>query len=648
MKVYSTDLFPNRNFLKRSPPRKTSGAIFRLLFSWISLLFFTIACQTSSQFRLEADKAAKTIIQEKQQQALGKNAPFSIERPSDVLRRRLLMIQKLPTSSKASFGTDMLEKIDHWPEEGYPEKKLPTDSLVSPTGHVPLLLSLFQALQVGARNSFDYQTKKEDVFRAALDLDLERNGFRSIFSGQIDGLISTDRKSRETVTGTETTGSTDWSRKLKSGVEFSAALAVDLVKLLTQDRSSSLGIVGDASITIPLLRGAGKHIVTELLTQAERNVVYAIWEFERFKKIFAVNIASEYLQVLRQLNEVENAAENYRNLIASTRRSRRMADAGRVSEVQVDQSRQNELRARNRWIRAEESYKNQLDGFKGSLGLPPDADIVLDRDDLDRLVALSSKSITEISREETLGDNKGVPPADESVELVKPGRENAGPLEMDAFHAVELGLKNRLDLRVSEGRVYDAQRKIVVLADALRAEVTLFGHAELGESRSIATAGLDNARLRPDRGIYSSLLTIDLPFERTAERNAYRKGFITLENSVREIQKLEDDVKLSIRRRLRDMYEARESRKIQARAQVIAEKRVKSTNLFFEAGRIPIRDVLEAQEALINARNGLISEVVAYRIAELEFQRDTGVLKIDENGLWKEYAPEKGGIEHGG
>ena len=107
-------------------------------------------------------------------------------------------------------------------------------------------------------------------------------------------------------------------------------------------------------------------------------------------------------------------------------------------------------------------------------------------------------------------------------------------------------------------------------------------------------------------------------------------------------------MKLSIRRRLRDMYESRESRKIQARAQVIAEKRVKSTNLFFEAGRIAIRDVLEAQGALINARNGLISEVVAYRIAELEFQRDTGLLKVDENGLWKEYAPEKGGMEHGG
>ena len=62
---------------------------------------------------------------------------------------------------------------------------------------------------------------------------------------------------------------------------------------------------------------------------------------------------------------------------------------------------------------------------------------------------------------------------------------------------------------------------------------------------------------------------------------------------------------------------------------------------FNYAGRAQIRDVLEAQEALIQAQNGLTSAVVNYRIAELEFQRDTGLLQIDEKGLWQEYSPEE-------
>ncbi|UCG67870.1 MAG: TolC family protein [Deltaproteobacteria bacterium] len=619
--------------------------LYLLTFSLFTVLFTLTGCQSATKYRLDADKAAANIIQEKQIQALGKAEAFSIERPSDTLRGRLLIEQNLPYFGKASLGADKLKAIEHWPEKNYPAANPSPDRMLLPEADQPLKISLMQALQIGARNNFEYQTRKEDVFRAALELDLERNEFRHTFAGKIESLYESDSTGKDAVRGTQNSAAFDSTKTLKTGATFTTALAVDLVNLLTLGGASSLGIVADATISIPLLRGSRRHIVLEPLTQAERNVVYAIWEFGRFKKILAVNIAKAYLEVLKQLSEVENAAQNYRNLITSTRRTRKMADAGRVSEIQVDQSVQNELRAHNRWISTQESYKNGLDILKRSIGLPPDAEIVLDKSDLDRLIALTSNIMADITTEKPLNSGKGPGPPDAPIELVKPGGEDAGPLEIDSSLAIALALENRLDLRVAEGNVYDSQRKVVVAADALRAEVTLFGSAQIGESRSIATADLDNARLRTDKGIYSALLTIDLPFERTAERNVYRNSYIALEKSVREAQIVEDDIKLSVRRKLRDMYEARESRRIQAMAQLVAEKRVRSTTLFFEAGRIPIRDVLEAQEALINAKNGFTSAVVNYRIAELEFQRDTGLLQIDEKGLWQEYQPETGGLE---
>jgi outer membrane protein TolC len=81
---------------------------------------------------------------------------------------------------------------------------------------------------------------------------------------------------------------------------------------------------------------------------------------------------------------------------------------------------------------------------------------------------------------------------------------------------------------------------------------------------------------------------------------------------------------------------------IQAKAVSVAQKRVKSVNMFLEAGRAQIRDLLEAQDALLSAQNSLTAAVVNYRIAELAIQRDTGVLEVDEKGLWKEYIP--GGV----
>ncbi|MDP2645978.1 MAG: TolC family protein [Desulfobacterales bacterium] len=613
--------------------------------AWIVPLFLLPGCQSPNAYRLQADQAAKHIIEEKQKQALGKTEAFSVEAPGDLLRRRLLLEQKLPYSGEASLGADRLKKIEHWPENDYPRYLSSAESPLPLEPDKPLQLSLLQALQVGARNSLEYQTRKEEVFRAALDLDLERDPFRSTFKGRVENLVSVDAGGTSTVGGLEEKGAFSQGRKFKSGIDVSAALAVDLVKLLTQGTASTLGMVADTTISIPLLRGSGKHIVTEPLTQAERNVIYAIYEFSRFRKTFAVKVARDYLRVLQSLNEVENSAENYRNLIISSRRSRRLADAGRATEIEVDQTVQDELRARNRWISADEAYKNRLDAFKGLLGLPPDAGVVLSSQELSWLVGAAANVIDSIPGQEALAAEEKPLPADAPVELVKPGRDHAGPFEMDPSAAVKLGMEHRLDLRVLLGKVYDAQRKVVVAADALSTELTLLGRANLGASRSLAAAARDDARLRTDKGIYTALLTLDLPLERTAERNAYRDSYILLERALRDVQKLEDEMKQSIREKLRNMAETRETLKIQARAVFVAEKRVKSTTLFFEAGRTKIRDLLEAQEALLTAKNRLTSALVGYRVAELEFQQDTGLLAVDEKGLWQEYQPE--GKNHG-
>jgi outer membrane protein TolC len=609
------------------------------------LLFILTGCRTPSQYRLEADKVAADIIREKQEQALGRSEEFAIERPSDILRRRLLIEQDLPYASQASLGTDKLRTIEHWPEEDYPGVIESLDPILLLEPEKPLQLSLMEALQVGARNSFEYQTLKEDIFKSALALDLKRNDFRNIFVGQVENLISTDATGDRTVSGTENSAAIGLSRTLESGVELSTALAVDLANLMTMGGASSLGIAGDATIAIPLLRGSGKHIVREPLTQAERNVVYAIYDFERLKQTFAVRIASAYLGVLRQLDEVRNAEENYRSLVKLARRSRRLADAGRLSEVQVDQAVQRELRARNRWISAMESHKSSLDSFKNLLSLPPDAQIELDRAELEQLVAPASRIIADIARQEQVEANAEIPavnaPADAPVELVGPSREDAGPLEMNESLGIKLALDNRLDLRQAQGKVYDAQRWVVFTADALGAELTLFGSAGYGDRRSIGDATKEDAELRLDKGVYLALLTLDLPFERTEERNAYRNSFISLEQTVRNVQILEDDIKLDVRNKLRDLLESRESLHIQAKATLVAQKRVKSVDLFLEAGRAQMRDLLDAQDALLSAQNGLTAAAVSYRVAELELQSDMGLLEVDEKGLWREYSPKE-------
>ncbi len=608
-----------------------------LVMAAVLATFLTISgCKSPSDYRTEADKVGFDIIREKQEDALGKTEEINIERPSDILRRRLLVEQNLMYSSDASLGTDKLKPIKHWPEFNYPWSEPSGSSqdafIIEP--NKPVKLSLIQALQVGALNSPEYQSRKEDVFGAALSLDLVRNNFRNIYGAQATSQLSTDTTGDSTVTNLETSGTMELSRTLKNGIDLSTMLAIDLVNLLTQGGASSSGLSADATVSIPLLRGAGRHIVTEPLTQAERNVVYEILDFERFKRTFAVSIAREYLSVLRQMDEVRNAEENYRSLISSARRSRRLADAGRLSEIQVDQAVQSELRARDRWISAQEQLKNRLDSFKTTIGLPTDARIELDRTDLEQLAAPAAKTVEDVANEVKTETTRQIPSADAPIELEPPSDEDAGPYEIDESVAVKLALENRLDLQVANGEIYDAQRQVVVKADALRTGLTLGGSARF-------SADDGNGNLNFDGGQYSALLSLDLPIERTRERNEYRNSLIYLERATRNVQTLEDQIKQSVRSELRTLLESRESLNIQAQSVVVAQKRVKSSSLFLEAGRIQIRDLLEAQDALLSAQNSLTAAVVSYRIAELELQRDLGLLKVNEQGLWEEFSPEE-------
>jgi outer membrane protein TolC len=600
----------------------------------VSLVLVPLGCRSPAEHRSEADKVAAEIITAKQKEALGETEPFSIERPSDILRRRLLEQQNLALSSEASLGTDQLKPVEHWPDPGYLQAKSSGSSEDLPIEpNKPVKLSLVLALQVGARNSLEYQSRKEAVFRAALALDLTRHNFENIFNAGADSGLSGDFDADATVNELNTNAAGGVSRTFKNGIDISTSIAINLFNLLTQDRGSSMRLSGDASVSIPLMRGSGVHIAGEPLTQAERDVIYVLWDFERYKRTFSVSVAQGYFNVLRQMDGVSNAEDNYRSAVASSRWSRRRADAGRIREIEVDQAVQRELSARNSWISAQEQLKSTLDSFKNTIGLPTDARIELDPNDLIQLRGRASTILEEMRTISQQGISETAPPADAPIELIPASYEDAGPLEIDESLGVKLALENRLDLQKAIGSVYDAQRDVVVRADALRAGLTLGGTGHVQDTD-------EDGNLRFDGGQYTALLSLDLPAERTRERNEYRNSLLSLEQATRSVQLLEDQIKLSIRSKLRTLLVSRESLKIQAQSVVVAEKRVRSSTIFLEAGRTEIRDLLDSQDALLSAQNSLTRAIVDYRIAELELQQDLGLLKVNEQGLWREFSPE--------
>lgn len=586
----------------------------------IALCACICGCKSPADWFKEADEKAVAHLTAAQMRDNLRVEEINVENPSDTLRRRLIEAQGI-TIADPLASTSSKEEI-------------PIDEKLKE----PIYISLEEALQIAAAESREFRSKKEDLYKSALALDLEAHNFRTTFSGLMSSHVNTSQaEDEDRVTGNDNKLKLGGRQKFKNGTELSSNIAVDLAKMLSAEKESAWGIVADASITIPLLRGSGRFVVEEPLIQAERGLVYSLRDFEQYKRNFIVNISTSYFNVLLASRQLRNQDENYKRAVASTRRSRRLADAGRLQEYEFDQSYQNELDARNSWVAAYSKYDGMLENFRVSLGLPPDALVFPLESELAKL-----QSYTEgfASMKPEKYEAEGAIDWDK-IELKKPDNKNQGPLELDEAVALQIAFENRPDLQSARDKVEDSERKLRIAADNLRAEITIGGSASMGESRSYGSADQGNGDFKPKYGSYSALLNIDLPLNRTTERNAYRNAFFAYDSTVRSYQEAEDNLKKEVYNIVRSMRETRETLTIQFMALSLAQRRVESMDILMQAGRVDMTDVLSAQQSLLAAQNSLYSAIVSYRIKELELQSKLGVLDVTAAGIWFEFDPKQ-------
>jgi len=57
--------------------------------------------------------------------------------------------------------------------------------------------------------------------------------------------------------------------------------------------------------------------------------------------------------------------------------------------------------------------------------------------------------------------------------------------------------------------------------------------------------------------------------------------------------------------------------------------------LLLEAGRLTVRDLLDAQDDLLQAQNLVTAALVDHAIANLNFFSDIGVLQVRPDGMWQ-------------
>ena len=517
------------------------------------------------------------------------------------------------------------------------------------------IVPLADALKMAVTHNRDYQSEKELLYLQALDLTLLRHEFTPIFTatGTTDTLqtvtpviqtvqvpnpayakaqaaaanaaaaaaasaegASTSATSASTTTAaaattttavpqflekqittlvTENTltasGNVGVSLLTRTGARLAADFTTDFLRFLSGDLPNASNSTLAVTLTQPLLRGAGYRATMETLTQGERDLLYAIRTFTQYRKTFTVDIASRYYRTLEARDAAKNAHFAYKAFETILESERALGEEGRRTSSQLGLIEQASLKYKRLWISSVRAYEQLLDDLKLALGVPVEKAIILDEKELIRM------------------------------KLEEP------PLTLD--ESLRTALVTRLDLYNSRNTLEDTERRIKIATQNLLPQLDIGGRVDI-----LGNPDNDKLNLNFDRRKVSGTGTIDLRLDKKADRNAYRSSMIAQQRAARTLDLAEENVRSTLRADWRDLDAAKKQYEIAQFGVELGQRRLEEEELLRNLGRGTARDLIDAQQDLIEAKNTLTSALISHTLTRLRIFRDMGVLYIKKDGSW--------------
>jgi hypothetical protein len=192
-------------------------------------------------------------------------------------------------------------------------------------------------------------------------------------------------------------------------------------------------------------------------------------------------------------------------------------------------------------------------------------------------------------------------PTDQTLDITAVELDVALP-KTDEAHAVAVALKYRLDLQTQRDRVEDARRGVANAKNGLLPDLTLSGKTQFGNHPDDPATAFNE-----QTNAYSAKLDLDLPVDRVAERNAYRAALIDVRHAQRSLENLRDRITSDL-----------------------AQKRRENAYELLRNGKsTSTRDLVEAQNSLLQARDLYEQASATLQVNVLQFLRNSGTLRMD-------------------
>ncbi|KAA1258750.1 hypothetical protein LF1_12730 [Rubripirellula obstinata] len=398
----------------------------------VAIVGFSTGCHRQ-YYRRQADCEAHRLIDQKAMVVArppSTGIRIDVDRQSRMFNPFDLDFQPMPPDDGAS--NRYMQCVDG--RRGYPmwEAAGKTNTVESPdwwqflplNENGVLVLDLDEAVEIALLHSPQYQNQIENLYLTALGVSTQRFEFDTQFFGGGQTSLTTIGRRAAGAGGDSSTvfqvgtdsriapGGLSMRRRFATGSDLVVGVANSMVWELSGPDTQSATTLIDFTLLQPLLRLAGRDVVLESLTSAERDLLAAVRSFERFRRSFFLNVTvgrglestitavdgnnsastvanlngfdtrGGYLGLLQDQLEIRNSKENIARqtenlLILEDTLLESLTnipdDPGSIirERLQVAQARQFLFTSQSGLVNQQAAYERSVDAFMRTLGLPP-------------------------------------------------------------------------------------------------------------------------------------------------------------------------------------------------------------------------------------------------------------------------------------
>jgi len=447
-----------------------------------------------------------------------------------------------------------------------------------PAQETPPLLTLTQAIQRSLAQGDRTAVLQDAVEGADLGVRLAQSAFRPKIIPNVLGSFGNSDLSNQTYR-------LDLTQRFATGTELRANIG-------TVSSQNQLGNFYSSDTTFqvsqPLLRGLGGGSSRQQLELSRSRAEEARGQLAIAEDQIAVDVAGTYYRLIAQLRLVGVAEQSAARAEALVEASEAKQRIGKVSQLDVLRARRQLRQAEGELLAARAAAEDAADQLRFLIGEDEDYEF----------------------RVETSIPQAPPPP----------------PLE----DAVSTALRRRLELRIAERSVRQAERSLRFSKNQLLPQVDL---TVAVTRRKTADALFDS--LGTDDFRVASFLTVSTPLDRTPQEVQYQNALIDRDRRSRELETTRRRIVMEVRRSIR-LQERLQTRLAMAQeAAELAQAELEIAEIRYQRGYSDNLDLVNAQAAALAADSALVSTQAELASADVRLRATLGVLdpRVDFGGV---------------